>query len=168
MDQFLYIFRSSGPEVVCKKAVLKNFAKFTAKHLYRTLFFNKIAGSKPSTLLQKKSLAHMFSYEFCKSFKSTFFHRTSPLASSVYSTSIFKVIRDILKRGSQRDGDIYRLKWRNLITPDSSPKARRQSIPTNCEHSVLNSSSFIKRKIFFKLSTSDISKVILVNSKAWP
>ena len=87
-------------------------------------FFNKIAGSNPSTLLQKKTLAHMFSYEFCKSFKNTFFHRTSPLAASVYSTSIFKVIRNILKRGSQRGDDIHRLRWRNLITPDSSPKGK--------------------------------------------
>ena len=27
-----------------KKAVLKNFAKFTGKHLCRSLFFNKVAG----------------------------------------------------------------------------------------------------------------------------
>ena len=27
-----------------KKAVLKNFAKFTGKHLFRNLFFNKVAG----------------------------------------------------------------------------------------------------------------------------
>ena len=27
-------YRSSRPEVFCKKAVLRNFAKFTGKHLY--------------------------------------------------------------------------------------------------------------------------------------
>ena len=31
-------------EVFCKKGVLKNFAKFTGKHLYRSLFFNKVGG----------------------------------------------------------------------------------------------------------------------------
>ena len=36
--------RSSRTEVFCKKAVLKNFAKFTGKHLCQSLFFNKIAG----------------------------------------------------------------------------------------------------------------------------
>ena len=29
----VHIDRSSGPEVFCKKGVLRNFAKFTGKHL---------------------------------------------------------------------------------------------------------------------------------------
>ena len=36
--------RSSRPEVFCKNGVLRNFAKFTGKHLYQSLFFNKVAG----------------------------------------------------------------------------------------------------------------------------
>ena len=39
----LVIVRSSRPEVFCKKDVLKNFAKFTGKHLCQRLFFNKVA-----------------------------------------------------------------------------------------------------------------------------
>ena len=35
--------RSSRPEVFCKKGVLRNFAKFTRKHLCQGLFFNKVA-----------------------------------------------------------------------------------------------------------------------------
>ena len=35
-------YRSSRPEVPCKKGVRKNFAKFTGKHLCRSLFFNKV------------------------------------------------------------------------------------------------------------------------------
>ena len=38
----VYLFyrsRSSRPEVFCKKGVLKNFAKFTGKHLCQSLFF---------------------------------------------------------------------------------------------------------------------------------
>ena len=31
------------PEVLNKNVSLKNFAKFTGKHLRRTLFFNKVA-----------------------------------------------------------------------------------------------------------------------------
>ena len=34
---------SSRPEVLCKKGVLRNFAKFTGKHLCQSLFFNKVA-----------------------------------------------------------------------------------------------------------------------------
>ena len=29
---------------VCKKGVLRNFAKFTGKHLHQSLFFKKVAG----------------------------------------------------------------------------------------------------------------------------
>ena len=41
---YLHSYRSSRPEVFCKKGVLKNFAKFTGKHLCQRLFFNKVAG----------------------------------------------------------------------------------------------------------------------------
>ena len=36
--------RSSLLEVFCKKGVFKNFAKFTGKHMCRSLFFNKVTG----------------------------------------------------------------------------------------------------------------------------
>ena len=36
-----FLYGSSRPEVFCKKGVLRNFAKFTGKHLYPRLFFNK-------------------------------------------------------------------------------------------------------------------------------
>ena len=51
--------RSSRPEVFCKKGGLKNFAKFTRKHLCHSPFFNKVAGLRPTTLL-KKRLWHRF------------------------------------------------------------------------------------------------------------
>ena len=43
------ITRSSRPEVFCKKDVLRNFTKFTGKHLCQNLFFNKIAGLRQNT-----------------------------------------------------------------------------------------------------------------------
>ena len=54
-----------------KKGVLRNFAKFTGKHLCLSLFFNKVAG-RPTTLL-KKTLAQVFSCEFCEISKNTCF-----------------------------------------------------------------------------------------------
>ena len=36
--------RSSFPEVFCKKDNLKNFAKFTGKHVLQNIFSNKVAG----------------------------------------------------------------------------------------------------------------------------
>ena len=36
--------RSSRPELFYKKGVMRNFAKFTGKHVCQSLFFNKVAG----------------------------------------------------------------------------------------------------------------------------
>ena len=36
------LVRSSHPEVFCRRGVLRNFAKFTGKHLSQSLFFNKV------------------------------------------------------------------------------------------------------------------------------
>ena len=49
-------YRSSRPEVFYKKGVFRNFAKFTAKQV--------------------------FSCEFGKTSKNTFFHKTPPMAAS--------------------------------------------------------------------------------------
>ena len=47
--------RGSRLEMFCKKGVLRNFAKFIRKHLFQSLFFNKIAGMRPATLLKKET-----------------------------------------------------------------------------------------------------------------
>ena len=70
--------RSSRSEVFCKKRVLRNFAKFTGKHLCQSLFFNKVAGLKPAT-----DSGLVFSCEFCEISKNTFSYRTPPVAASV-------------------------------------------------------------------------------------
>ena len=55
---------------VCEKGVLKNFAKFTGKHLCTSLIFNKVAGLN---FIKTEALAQGFSCEFCEIFKHTFF-----------------------------------------------------------------------------------------------
>ena len=40
--------------VFYKKGILKNFAKFTRKHLCQSLSFNKVAGLRPATLSKKR------------------------------------------------------------------------------------------------------------------
>ena len=39
-----------------KTGVLKDFVKFTGKHLCQSLFFNKVAGLRAATLFKKESL----------------------------------------------------------------------------------------------------------------
>ena len=58
---------SNLPEVFCKKGVLRNFAKFTGKRLYQSLFFNKVAGlRRPANLLKKRLWHYCFPVNFAK------------------------------------------------------------------------------------------------------
>ena len=70
-----------------RKGGLRNFAKFTEKHMCYSLFFNKVAGLRPATLLKKRlwhrpkacnfnkkeTLAQVFSCEFWEISQNTFF-----------------------------------------------------------------------------------------------
>ena len=74
----LLFFKSSRLEVFCKKGVIRNFAKFTGKHLCQSLFFNKVA-SLDLQLYKKEALAQVFSCEFSEICKKTFYFLTEHL-----------------------------------------------------------------------------------------
>ena len=65
-----------------KKVFFKNFAKYTEKHLCQSLFFNKVAGLRPATLLKKRPWYRCFPVNFAKFFKNTLFKRTPPVGAS--------------------------------------------------------------------------------------
>ena len=65
--------RSSRPEVFCKKGVLRNFTNFKGKHLCQSLFFNKVAGLRPATLLKKRLWHRCFPVKFAKFLRTPFF-----------------------------------------------------------------------------------------------
>ena len=69
--------RRSRPEVFCKKGVLRNFTKFTGKHLCQSLFFNKVTGLIAATLLNKRLRHRCFSVNFAKFLGTTFLQNTS-------------------------------------------------------------------------------------------
>ena len=94
------INKKQPPEVFCKKSVLRNFAKFTGKHLCQSLYF-KI-----------EALAQVFSCEFCEISKNTFSYRTPLVAASV--KSIFNTVLITLL-----------LEGRNLKQPDLKRKAHK-------------------------------------------
>ena len=50
MWNFTFPINIYRQDLLCKKGVLRNFAKFTGKDLYQSLYFNKIAGLRPRTL----------------------------------------------------------------------------------------------------------------------
>ena len=53
------IFRSSHQRCSIKKAFLKDFVIFTGKHLFKGLFFNKVAGHQACNFI-KKRLQHRY------------------------------------------------------------------------------------------------------------
>ena len=75
-------FKSSHQRCSMKKGVLRNFTKFTEKHLCQSLFFNKVAGLRPATLLKKRLWHRCFPVNFVK-FLRTPFCRT-PLDDCFY------------------------------------------------------------------------------------
>ena len=53
------------------RGVLKTFAKFTRKHLCQSVFFNKVAGLMPTTLLKERPLHKCFPVNFAKFLRTT-------------------------------------------------------------------------------------------------
>ena len=60
-----------------KKDVLKNFTKFTGKHLCQSLFVNKVAGLRPTTLLKKRLWHRCFYVNCVKGLRTPFLQKTS-------------------------------------------------------------------------------------------
>ena len=66
------MFRSSCSQMFFQIGVLKNFAKFTRKHQSQSLFFNKVAGLRPATLLKKRLWHRCFPANFAKLLRTPF------------------------------------------------------------------------------------------------
>ena len=54
------------------KGVLRNFSKFTGKHLCQSLFSNKVAGLRPATLFKKRLWRRCFPVNFAKFLRAPF------------------------------------------------------------------------------------------------
>ena len=96
--------RSSHQTCSIKKGVLRNFAKFTGKHLRQSLFFNKITGLSLQLYL-KESLAQVLSCEFCQIFKGTFF-----IVHLWETASVRRLMNSIDKYGLNSTFHFYLLK----------------------------------------------------------
>ena len=56
-----------------KIGVLRNFVKFTGKHMCQSLLFNKVAGLRPATLLKKRLWHRCFPVNFVKFLRTPFY-----------------------------------------------------------------------------------------------
>ena len=70
-------FKSSHQRCSIKKGVSENFAKSTGKHLCQVLFFNKVSGVRPATLLKKRLWHGCFPVNFAKFSRTPFLQNTS-------------------------------------------------------------------------------------------
>ena len=70
-------YRSSHQRCSIKKGVLRNFSKFTGQYLCQSLFFNKVAGLRPATLLKKSLWHRCFPLNFVKFLRTPFLQNTS-------------------------------------------------------------------------------------------
>ena len=75
---FVVIYTEAATrDVLWEKGVLRNFAKFTGKHLCQSLSFNKVADLSPAKLLKKMLWRRCFPVNFAKFLRTPFLQNTS-------------------------------------------------------------------------------------------
>ena len=82
--------------VLYEKGVLRNFAKFTWKHLCRNFFLGKVADITLQPY-SKRTLAQMFSWEFCKFFKKSGCFWMGPVLSTLRGIDGFFINKYLAK-----------------------------------------------------------------------
>ena len=104
-----FTFRSNHRRCSLRKGALRNFAKFTGKHLCQTLFFNKVVGFRPATLLKKRLWHRGFLVNFAKFLRTLFSQNTSRrlLRYLIESFRSGKILSITLKRKSSSEFAIY-------------------------------------------------------------
>ena len=89
------ISRSSHQRCSVRKGALRNFTKFTGKHLCQSFFFNKVAGVRPATLLKKRLSRRCFPVNFVKFLRTPFSQNTSwPLLLDIYLIDRYSYLED--------------------------------------------------------------------------
>ena len=88
------------PEVFCEKGVLRNFAKFTGKHVCP---FDKVEGLRPANLLKKRLWHRCFPVNFAKFLRTPFF--TELLLRLLLSIDSSRVLTPKIKgiKGNKRE-----------------------------------------------------------------
>ena len=123
-----------------KKDVLRNFVKFTGKHLCQSLFFNKVADLRPATLLKKRLWHRRFPVNFAKFLRTPFLQNTSGrLQSDWRSTLLF---RSFTKANFELlNNNLHDLRWLTWLAYNNSAKLpplhRPWNLPRLVEHSLL-------------------------------
>ena len=89
---------------------LKNFSKFTGNDYCQSLFFNKVAGLRPATLL-KKSLWRFFNRQIWKIIKKTFFTEHLRTAASL----LYNIVNNEISNENTTVRGLYRTKSKSKM-----------------------------------------------------
>ena len=76
IDQNKSFVKNQSPECSLKKVFLKDFTKSTGKQLCWSLFFSKVSGLIPATLLKRRLQQRCFPTNFVKFFRTPFLQNT--------------------------------------------------------------------------------------------
>ena len=115
-------YRSSHRSCSIRKCVLRNFTKFTGKHLYQSPFLNKVASLRPATLLKKGLWHRCFPMNFAKFLRTPFSQNTfGRLLLEIYQSfdnvyEMTSVFLDIMKAFDKvwHDGVLFTLKHNGI------------------------------------------------------
>ena len=86
-----------------RKDVLRNFAKFTGKQLCQSLFFNKVPGLRPATLLKKRRWHMCFPVNFAKFLRTPFLKNASGCCFCLFHSQALIPTRTYMVRILDRD-----------------------------------------------------------------
>ena len=155
-----WICRSRHWTCSARKGVLRNFEKFTGKHLCQSLFVNKVTGLRPAILLKKRLWYRYFPVNFAKFPRTAFAQNTFwqlllnlegcviKVSISASTVALFPQ-KKILKKG------LYLLKslvnwvfnlWKNIQTPcPSAPVIDHQILHQGLKRNSKNSVGKLKK-----------------------
>ena len=105
--------KSSGPDVSYKKDFLKNLTKFTVKHLHQS--FQSLISA--CNFVQKETLAQVFSCEFCKMFKNTYFLEHFWTRASGRSIQELFLMNDLSLMNLQKTGVYLDIVYDKVVNP---------------------------------------------------
>ena len=95
--------RNSHQRCSVRKGVLRIFTKFRGKHLCQSLFFNKVGGLSPATLLKKRPWHRCFAVNFAKFLRAPFLQNTPRRCFCIEMAKPQKQLRRSI--GEEKDSD---------------------------------------------------------------
>ena len=108
--------------MLCKKGILRNFAKFTGKHLCQSLFLNKVAGLRLATLFKKRLWHRCFPVNFAKFLRTPFFTSDGYICVFSALTKIYDeefLLEELTAKASVLNTPMNAIKYREDSQPVS-------------------------------------------------